>query len=281
MGSWSYRALFSGIAFAVCACGFTAARANALAEACPARLLMPLAGAGTSAAAFAFAIVASDPRTVRGHIIARTDHGWYQIEFPDQRLAAASLHYVRHGNTTPAIRVAESPILYARFAQPLTIVSAWVQDAMATGDGVWAARGSVTCDPPQRDPLDFSEPRIAKLAPVDLAPFLVPPGSSSAIAAAAPTAAYGSTDCLVPFATARATNLVPPQAPFGSGPATSLIEILLAHNGEVQDAEVMRTSGDRRLDAAALQAARQTTYSPAIAYCRPVYSVYVFKADFR
>ncbi|MBV9263926.1 MAG: TonB family protein [Candidatus Eremiobacteraeota bacterium] len=60
----------------------------------------------------------------------------------------------------------------------------------------------------------------------------------------------------------------------------SLIAVAVGPSGKLVDAWVWATSGYRVLDDAALRAARQSTYTGAISYCRPVAATYLFRTDF-
>jgi len=61
---------------------------------------------------------------------------------------------------------------------------------------------------------------------------------------------------------------------------TAGVEVTIRTNGLVKNARLYRSSGNPVADAAALKAARSSTYWPKFASCRPVESHYLFKAVF-
>jgi bla regulator protein blaR1 len=62
---------------------------------------------------------------------------------------------------------------------------------------------------------------------------------------------------------------------------TALIRVDLADTGAVRNATIAESSGNQFLDRAALLAARQQTYSPQIAGCRPVSGSYLVAVAFQ
>ncbi len=264
------------------------ARAQALPETCPAVLTIPV---GTAAATHVgtthvgLAISAASARTVSGDLTIRTDHGWFTAAFPAEKLQPAALQFV---NGLKAIRIWHgymSPILYLNFSRPVSIVSMWISDARATGDSVgWAEQGTVSCDPPQGDPLHPFPPMGPKyaqtLVPSDLARFEATPSQDASLTLRSVTPL--NTSCPHPFTDATATHPVSPKYPFaGSMPAgTTLIEVLIGHDGSALATSVMHASGIDAFDIAARQSAEASTYAPATAYCKPIISRYLVRADF-
>ncbi len=128
------------------------------------------------------------------------------------------------------------------------------------------------------------------------------PGPPTDVPRAAPSAAPGpldgpSTDgpsappaptptpkpaCSVPFAQAKAVNVIPASAPDDAEQRTgeAKIEVTLTAAGEIAAVAIYRSSGDMMLDRAALRAARMSTYQPAIQNCSPVGGSYLFTVDF-
>ena len=61
---------------------------------------------------------------------------------------------------------------------------------------------------------------------------------------------------------------------------TTQVKVTLAESGAVTDAQVYASSGSPALDAAAVAAARRSTYAPEIDDCRPRAGSYLFRAEF-
>jgi len=61
---------------------------------------------------------------------------------------------------------------------------------------------------------------------------------------------------------------------------TVIVRVAIAADGTVSSATLTSPSGNVNLDAAALQAARQTTYSPKMVDCRAVAGDYMFQVTF-
>ncbi len=91
--------------------------------------------------------------------------------------------------------------------------------------------------------------------------------------------------CDMPFAQASPIKLARPSYPQSAvdegAVGTVRIKVSLAANGAVTNTGVYSTSGNAALDAAALDAARRTTYNPEVFECKPLTGDYLFTADFR
>lgn len=104
--------------------------------------------------------------------------------------------------------------------------------------------------------------------------------------AAASAPPFPPPSCAKPFVSATVTDPKQPDFPrivmdegFG-GLASSEIAVAVGPAGKLVDAWVWAGSGYSALDNAALRAARQSKYSGAISYCRPIAAMYLFRADF-
>jgi TonB family protein len=64
------------------------------------------------------------------------------------------------------------------------------------------------------------------------------------------------------------------------GKATAIVRVIVAANGTVSGTTLTASTGNPNLDATALQAARQSTYSPKVVDCRAVAGDYIFKVTF-
>ena len=91
--------------------------------------------------------------------------------------------------------------------------------------------------------------------------------------------------CAVPTKDASMTNGVAPEYPEVAkeqnlGPVVVLVKITLSASASVQDASILQSSGNSAIDRAAIVAARQSSYAPAIENCQPVAGTYSFRASF-
>lgn len=59
-----------------------------------------------------------------------------------------------------------------------------------------------------------------------------------------------------------------------------MVEVLVGTDGVVKNASIYQSTGYAAADAAAIDAARATTYRPKIVNCQPAEGRYLFKADF-
>ena len=65
-----------------------------------------------------------------------------------------------------------------------------------------------------------------------------------------------------------------------TGPVTVEVTVLVGPAGNVESLSVSRSSGNLLIDAAAIQAARKSSYAPSIKNCRPIAGSYTFRAVF-
>jgi TonB family protein len=63
------------------------------------------------------------------------------------------------------------------------------------------------------------------------------------------------------------------------GSVTVTVRVVISPTGQVTKATVLQSSTNALIDGAAIQAARESTYTPAIKDCKPVTGSYVFRAD--
>jgi TonB family protein len=59
------------------------------------------------------------------------------------------------------------------------------------------------------------------------------------------------------------------------------MQITIGPSGNIQDAEISKSSGNDAIDQAALRAARQSTYSPKLVNCQPTTGSYLGRFDFQ
>ncbi len=62
---------------------------------------------------------------------------------------------------------------------------------------------------------------------------------------------------------------------------TAIVKLDLDGSGKVAKSSVQKSAGNGALDAAAVKAARETSYKPATEGCKPVASVYLMVVDMR
>lgn len=277
------RMLF-GVTVVACVLVGSAASARASSgeiELCPASVsaLHPLgtsAGSKT-ASTFAFDFDALSAETIRGTIAVETVGGWFEITFGPVPITARA---ERYGDAFTAFSGTNyfSDALYARFSMPVEIRRAFVLRA-TTDDTVfpWPNKGETTCDYMSDGPThggDDGWPKrsdLYALAPVS--PLV-----------ATPSTAFADLPCKVPFVPAKVSNAVNPEYPRvameqqESGTVLQMIE--LDEHGSVIGSWI-RTPPSFSFDSPSARAARLSTYSPAISFCRPVRSIAQFRANFR
>jgi len=89
--------------------------------------------------------------------------------------------------------------------------------------------------------------------------------------------------CSNPNEPAHTVNVVAPEQPDDASvlPATAQVEVTLDAAGRVLDTSIYRSTNEMALDRAALLAARQSTYAPALVDCQPTGGQYLFRVDFQ
>lgn len=110
---------------------------------------------------------------------------------------------------------------------------------------------------------------------------------AASLASTAPSLAVQritATECAVQEAPAAITASIPADYPQIAAEqnvtGTALVQVDLSSNGAVRNATISESSGNDKLDRAALVAARQQTYTPQIVGCRPVSGSYVIIVSF-
>jgi len=115
------------------------------------------------------------------------------------------------------------------------------------------------------------------------APHTAEPGDTPL--ALTPAASNGSPTCADPFKVASAVKPVMPQYPAIASQlhqsGTALVRVDVAGDGTVANTSIFESSGYKSLDAAAVEAAAASSYSPAIFRCNPIASSYIFTAQFK
>jgi len=111
------------------------------------------------------------------------------------------------------------------------------------------------------------------------------PASTPGPPASTPVPPTPKPACANPSKEAAATNLVTPEYPEAAreanlGPVVVIVKITLSASASVLDASVLQTSNNSQIDRAAVQAARQSSYSPKLENCVPTSGSYTFRANF-
>jgi len=109
-------------------------------------------------------------------------------------------------------------------------------------------------------------------------------GGAATALVPAPTPSTVPLACTQPFKDADAGAVSVPEFPAAARQAgasgTTLVRVDLDPAGNVTDATILESAGNADLDAAALAAARKTTYKPAIFACQAQKSAHVMRFDF-
>lgn len=224
---------------------------------------------------WSFDLTAVAPRTASGDIAVETNQGWFSVPFGPVVLVKKDMDFARPGGGTLHSNVARSPIEYVDFGRSVNPIFWFVEKTASVSAGEPAAI-SVACYP---QPISAS----GTLEPLgdELLPYARRPLGSKTISALAIAPLYDS-KCARSFADAIIVKQVVPAYPIGAHlrGVTSLIMVTILSDGSVGAAKVFRSSGDLALDNAALNAARQSQYTPRIVFCAPVEGDYLFKVTF-
>ena len=262
-----------------------AASARSATEFCPAQLIGPYAPSGTgSATAYGYRLRALSQRTVEGTIVAETERGWFSwVQAP---VALVRTTYLR---TTPTYRirypVAESPGLSVVFPEAVDVRRAWLSVGKTQGETVfgWDSHGTIECSPADFAAYDRRSDFMKRdPQPGDPTPAAAPP-PATATPAAAPVPAAA---CARPFTAAVVVHAASPVFPDVvknagfSQAAVSVVYVAIDSDGKLVDAWTFMPSGYPALDASAIAAARASTYTAPVSYCRPVSGTYLFEAEF-
>jgi TonB family protein len=261
-------------------------RAQAITEYCPAEVGMfhAVDHDDASLSLYAFTLSAESARSVGGTVLVDSNGGWFVVQFPPAQLTAHTYNYASNYVRFTRTEYESEPI-YVRFPLAVKVENAYLAQARSTGDQLfgWDARGDVSCvgidsmvtDTPWiKSRLQILNPRID----LDAQP---PAGATVANASAtsAPNPA-----CTQPTAestiTKAASPVFPPQDQGRTTSASVYIKVAISAAGKVDDAWVYYPSGSKSLDAAALAAAKASTYQARVWRCQPVPGIYLFIAEF-
>lgn len=278
----AFRLLAAG-AFACVLYVIAAARpALAMTELCPADAvdISPVATPmGTAAREYSYALAAQTPRSVDVALIADTNRGWFAWNAPSVALEKSAVPAVGPLEAASG-HIAESSPLAVAFPMPLVVNHAWVVHVRSNGTN----HADLDCNVPA-----FPTASIISVTSPNGRPLPVPsplPSPQTAPAVAKPASApFAAMSCSNPFEPARVMEAARPELPpsardRGLGTVDSYIEVVLDANGALLDSWTYRSAGWGPIDAAALRAARNSTYSGAVSYCQPVKSAYLFRAQF-
>jgi TonB family protein len=279
--------------------------AKAMIEFCPATFNYQAVGqseeARTPAALYGFELSALGPRTITTATLAfDTDAGWFTVDVPGVTLIRKARHYsepyisfVRHDYV--------SPIFYARFPKPVTVVRAWVLSASAQGDSLfsWGQEGTVRCDPGTQQlrlitakdikPIAHGEryrPVLPELDPNDRDTLSASPPPVALVVDARQSKSLENASCIQPFQDGMVVSQATPTYPDAmryynvSGRVTVVVEVAIGADGKLADAWVWGPSGYKAFNDETLRAARSSTYEAARAYCQAVPSEYFFSVTF-
>lgn len=265
-------------AFYVIAC---ARPASAMTELCPtdAEDVAPIgASMGAAAEEYSYALFAQTPRTVDASLIADTDRGWFAWNVNAAALLKTPLLATGPREAASGYAGESSPLAVA-FPVPLVVKHAWVVRAKADG-----ADRAADCEVPAFPSASIIATQTSG-HPVPT-PSPLPSPQSPAVAAKSASAPFPVELCAKAFEPARVTDAARPALPQsardrGLGTVDSYVEIVLDEEGRLLDSWTYRSAGWEPIDLAALDAARRSSYAPATSYCRPVKSLYLFRAQFR
>lgn len=282
------KRVFLGLLLCAGFLAFDRHAALAVTEFCPAQLNYEAVGepAGPTQL-YSFVLEAYGPRTVVARLGFHTGEGWYTLALPNVALTEKDVKYY-----TPASSFIEklwvSPTMYADFASPVTVKSAWVRTAESQGDSFgWDSKGVVDCPPgtqeipsqqiaSRRPPwLITHDFEFLKLAPASGEPVLNPQSA----------APFEKTDCPSPFQDPTVTYQAQPNYPSSAralnlGTSTVNVVVAVRADGSLADAWIFGSSGVPQLDNSALDAARKSEYRGAVAFCQAVPGYYYFRVTY-
>lgn len=225
--------------------------------------------------------------------MVQTDGAWFSVPFSNVALNAYTERWRDPYLTFTRVGY-YSDVLYVRFPHPVVALSSFVRSVSTKGEVAfgWDAKGRVSCWGTKGASIISTDPKLAYRAKPSRGgvEWLNPiPASTAAPATDTPlitaslTNEPGPTDCAVPFEDAVVTKPVAPDFPFASRGESSMtiIQVAISATGKLDDAWVWVPSGDERLDQAALESAKKSTYRPARSFCADAPGMYLFRAQFR
>ena len=263
--------------FGLLGCG----RAYAVVEYCPVTVNATAIDESTTSRTFALRFSGQSARTVSGAVDFKADGQWYEANFNsvdisphDVSYSSPTADWVRHEFF--------SKYYYVRFPSAVTLNRFFVARATGTNDRVfsWGDKEYV-CSPisfemfgPQKSPYAVKSPPTPPTQPTD----------NDVLLDARQITAPGDESCAKPFAPAVLDHVTPAEFPERAGglsaPTTTLVEVAISQSGSIDDAWTFAPSGLAALDKAAIDAARRSTYSPAVAFCKPAPGFLLFHVDF-
>lgn len=270
------QAPLSVFAFAIFLLG-SGGVAKAAAEFCPATV-SPVYQR-VSAREYAFTLGGMSRRDVSGTVRIETASGWFEAPFERVPLRSVASQYNDDG-TAFTLDDYLSPTLIVRFPDAVSVTYAYIARASTAGDTVfgWDAKGSVWCDPTGKPATEKAvgtetpnAPRMDLTRAIPLRAESVHPPLTS--------------ECGDPFSLVGVKRIAYVRYPAllrESGytdlpKGSSIIVLAINDSGTVIDAWTWETSGNEALDAAAIESARNTVYSPARAFCENVPGYYFMK----
>jgi len=277
--------------FAIALCS---ARAQAVVEFCPATVIgfHPILdpGSGNASKTYGFKIGAFGKRTTSGTVAIETDKGWFTAPFSNVALYSAT-RSVGSGRNEVDLTSFTASTLFVTFPQSVIVQRMFVAQAVATGDGPfgWQARGSTPCDPPTTLlPAEFAgawnAPDENEHPPTTFrSPFAAP----SVAVAATPTDPPAGSTCAQPFVASRVLTAATAVWPDSLGvnlknpQSAGIMAIALDGRGDVEDVWPWIASPYEELNAVEIDAAKRSTFAPAIALCRPVPSLLFYRYDWK
>lgn len=269
MSTLAVRLIVAGAIFVFACTGRALAAAG---PDCPAFIGDSYAFAAPNAGLTSLSLGADSARTVSGDILAHTNAGWFSFSFPPTVIQKGHLTTQRGDVLT----VYRSNALYARFpANVYSIDHWWVSAASSSADGKEGR--NVPCLPRH----SWSAAVVQSPPPLS-----APPVAEDPIILATPIPAPWAIDCASPDHLSTAVKPVQPDYPESAmslnlGYVSVQILVTIEPSGSIAHAEIYKSSNNMAIDAAALQAARASTYAPGMVLCKPTYGSYIFKADFR
>ena len=261
------------------------ARALAVTEYCPAIVgdFHPWRAGGEGA--FSYDLIGFAPRELAGTIVVQSDSGWFSFAFDNARMVKRSERAWAPEQDSISFDDFSSDALYVVFPKPVKIVRAWLNDAtLRSGASTpWAVGQHLSCDPLATDGDDFIKWRRGE---VRMQPERIIAATrdgvtvSSAVAMLEPAGLH----CKKPFvdATARGATLRTTVTELAEGDQSHvvLVAVAISSRGVLDDAWIYASSGVPDLDAAALKAARSTSYVAGVALCAPAPTEALFRAEF-
>jgi len=273
------RSTLYAAAYAIALALVFQARAQALAEFCPATVRLA-ADQTAPAQDFVVHLNALGKRTVSGSIAMQTENGWFSVSVPEVPITGHQMIVTPPLGAATRIDFSSQP-LAIHFPTPVTIQRIWMLDAKATGDGPfgWEQRGSVPCDPDGLASPGGHRPARYHYAPAK------PEETPATLTLGAPVS-LGTPlglDCARPFAAAKALRVEQPHLPYGVAydDTTATVELAIDARGHAIDAWPFVPSRYKAVNDATVAAALASTYAPATAFCRPAPGLYLFTFDIR